>query len=111
MKKLIYLSNGIIPSKSANSVHVMKMCSAFSENIETILIGVASESKSDPSEFYGTTKPFALKLIKKYKGILGSLIYLLRILTLVAREKDSTVLWQTHNCSLFTLQDGSQSGL
>lgn len=102
MKKLIYLSNGIIPSMSANSVHVMKMCNAFSKNIETILIGVASESKSDPSDFYGTTNPFALKLIKKYKGILGSLIYLFRILTLVAREK-TALFYGRHTIALFLL--------
>jgi hypothetical protein len=29
MKKLLYLSNSIIPSQYANSVHVMKMCQAF----------------------------------------------------------------------------------
>ena len=32
MKKLLYLSNSIIPSQYANSVHVMKMCQAFKSN-------------------------------------------------------------------------------
>ena len=102
MKKLIYLSNGIIPSTSANSVHVMKMCSAFSKNIETILIGVAAESKSDPFDFYGTTNLFDLKLIKKYKGILGSFIYLFRMLALVAGEKEA-LFYGRHTIALFLL--------
>ena len=29
MKKIIYLSNSILPSQYANSIHVMKMCQAF----------------------------------------------------------------------------------
>ena len=30
--KIVYISNSTIPSKAANSIHVMKMCQAFSEN-------------------------------------------------------------------------------
>ena len=30
--KIIYLSHSLIPSRAANSVHVMKMCQAFANN-------------------------------------------------------------------------------
>lgn len=37
--KIIYLANSLIPSKTANSIHVMKMCQAFSkEGHEVTLI-------------------------------------------------------------------------
>ena len=29
--KILYISQSVIPSKSANSVHVMKMCEALSK--------------------------------------------------------------------------------
>ena len=29
---ILYISNSIIPSRTANSIHVMKMCQAFADN-------------------------------------------------------------------------------
>lgn len=30
--KIVYISSSTIPSRTANSIHVMKMCQAFSKN-------------------------------------------------------------------------------
>jgi len=32
--KILYISNSIIPSKTANSINVMKMCEGFVDNSE-----------------------------------------------------------------------------
>ena len=37
--KIIYISKSIIPSRSANSIHVMKMCQAFADRADTVAIG------------------------------------------------------------------------
>ena len=62
--KLAYLSDANIPSKRANSVHVMKICEAFAENgCEVNLYGLdhQTELKKDIWEWYGV-KPFGLDL-------------------------------------------------
>ena len=61
--KLLYLSNALVPSRQANSIHVVKICSAFSKiNFEVSLIcqnNIEDESKNDEEKifkFYGTEK-------------------------------------------------------
>ncbi len=62
--KIIYISASIIPSKHANSVHVMKMCQAFGrEGHDVSLIATAGE-KIDPYEYYNVDRDF--KLIQTY---------------------------------------------
>lgn len=64
--KIVYLSNSIIPSRTANSVHVMKMCQAFAKNgHEVILIAPdkPSETVTDLYQFYGVDSCF--KIIRK----------------------------------------------
>ena len=36
--KILYISNSIIPSKKANSIHVMKMCQAFADNGHEVIL-------------------------------------------------------------------------
>jgi len=36
--KILYISKSIIPSRSANSIHVMKMCQAFSDNGHEVVL-------------------------------------------------------------------------
>ena len=64
MKKIIYLSNSIIPSQFANSVHVMKMCQAFRSNSFDVQLLFYTKSKkiNDESIFlsYGINKKFKL---------------------------------------------------
>ena len=35
---LVYISNSIIPSRTANSIHVMKMCQAFADNGHDVVL-------------------------------------------------------------------------
>ena len=43
---LLYLSSSSIPSKYANSVHVMKMCSGFSRIVDSVIL-LAKRNKAD----------------------------------------------------------------
>ena len=63
--KIAYLSESLIPSTAANSIHVMKMCKAFSEQGCKLVLLVPKvsnpeESDYDSFEFYGIAPSFAL---------------------------------------------------
>ncbi|TLM67928.1 MAG: glycosyltransferase family 4 protein [Deltaproteobacteria bacterium] len=64
--KILYLARAAIPSETANSVHVMKMCSAFAANgaaIELVVPGPAGPGESgggDPHRYYDVARPFPI---------------------------------------------------
>ena len=64
--RIVYLSNSIIPSRQANSIHVMKMCEAFVKNgHETVLIAYGSSNQTeDINDYYGISATFKLTLIR-----------------------------------------------
>lgn len=70
MKKIVYISNANIPSESASSVHVMKMCEAFAQNqvdITLIIPNHFSKEKyknTDIYQFYGVQTKFQVKRMK-----------------------------------------------
>ena len=62
--KILYISNSIIPSRAANSIHVMKMSQAFA-NIghEVILLAPDRRKKYEKNvhdiyDYYGVKKKF-----------------------------------------------------
>lgn len=65
--RILYISNSIIPSRTANSIHVMKMCQAFADNgHEIVLLAPDLKSKyekgiSNVYEYYGVKKNFKIK--------------------------------------------------
>lgn len=67
--KIAYISNSIIPSQKANSVHVMKMCNALAKNnIETILFcGGANQNENVVFSKYGIGNHFKLNRISQSK--------------------------------------------
>lgn len=91
---IVYLSNSIIPSSQANSIHVMKMSQAFSRlGHKVILISVEpKESVDDVYAYYGVDKgsfeivslnrevgiksfKYSFEAIKKIKQIKPDLVY------------------------------------
>lgn len=73
MSKIVYLSKSMLPSKMANSVHVMKMASAFSrEGHDVTLIG-KTECGSDLFDFYGMDRIFSVKIFKNSNILLKRL--------------------------------------
>lgn len=64
--KIAYLSNSTVPSKKANSVHVMKMCNAFhNQDVQILLFALEPYSKTVQDIFmhYGTDR-FKVDLVK-----------------------------------------------
>lgn len=67
--KICYLSSSHIPSRSANSVHVVKMCSAFVENGHLVsLFAKPPEIDGDPHAFYGVPPNFPVQYMPDGKG-------------------------------------------
>lgn len=80
--KLIYFSDSAIPSRSPNSIHVMKMCQAFAnskDNIEVILYGKTTKACfkniKDIYSYYNVTSNFKLKIIPKFSFYGSGLFY------------------------------------
>lgn len=68
MKKVLYVSGSLLPSKYANSVHVMKMCQALAKNgVETTLTAMGAE-EVDVFNFYDVDHIFKIKKTKLIKS-------------------------------------------
>lgn len=65
--KIVYISRSVIPSRTANSIHVMRMCQAFAKagHDVTLLAPITPklEEKNidDIFDYYGTEKNFTLR--------------------------------------------------
>ncbi|QIR06506.1 glycosyltransferase family 4 protein [Salinivibrio costicola] len=91
--KVVYISNAILPSKSANSIHIMKMCQALADNgHEVTLLAPNYKDKIEPNvsdifRFYGVRDNFILKKLSvpNIKGRL--LLYISGILFFLIKNK------------------------
>lgn len=68
--KIIYLSNSKIPSRTANSINVMKMCQAFVQNGHEVILLIPDHQDvepnvHDPYEFYGVDPCFKIKKLPR----------------------------------------------
>ncbi|MCK4818320.1 glycosyltransferase family 4 protein, partial [bacterium] len=106
-----YLSNSAIPSRTANSVHVMKMCQAFCVNgHQTTLYARPGSIDADALAHYGVGSAFDID-ISNYPSIPGinHLLYSREIARKVTKQLLPDVLYARHIYSLYTLRNiGSQ---
>ncbi|MCK5232076.1 MAG: glycosyltransferase family 4 protein [Desulfobulbaceae bacterium] len=104
MMKIVYLSNSIIPSHTANSVHVMKMCQAFAKNGHKVVLlapEIKGEYKSGVGnifDYYGVSRCFTVRKLpflhprkNSYRYLISTLIYSLFILLEILRIKPNIV--------------------
>ena len=83
--KIIYIANSTVPSRSANSIQVMKMCEAFAKrgvDIE-LLIPLSLKdlfSKIDLFNFYNIKKRFKIRKVLRLPGKGIALFYILAML-------------------------------
>ena len=81
--RIYYLSASEIPSQTANSVHVMKMCDAFSsQGYDVELYARKGEllKNKDPFSRYGTRSVFPIHFFVWPKlRVVGPIIYVLRV--------------------------------
>jgi len=67
--KIVYISYSIVPSRSANSIHVMQMCQAMALNGHQVVLLVPDKKSEwekgidDPYDFYGVKKCFEIKKV------------------------------------------------
>lgn len=81
--KIFYLSASKIPSRTANSLQVMKMCNAFAKNGNEVILFARQQKISnilDMHKFYGVNQYFTIinKVWPQIRGI-GGIIYSRRI--------------------------------
>ncbi len=83
--KILYISNSKIPSRTANSIHVMKMCQAFSSNGHDVVLLAPDIKKNNEKnieniyDFYGVKKNFIIKKLWYPNYIGGAFFYSLAI--------------------------------
>lgn len=71
MSKIVYIANSTIPSRTANSIHVMKMCEALAgagNEVELVYPIHGSDSEAGASDIfghYGVCPSFSLHLLKR----------------------------------------------
>ena len=109
--KILYISNSTIPSKTANSIHVMKMCQAFADNDNDVILLAPHKKKKyekkimDVYNYYGVRKNFVIKKLwyPNFKG--GALFYTLAIFWyLVINNKFNLVYGRfLYGCFIATL--------
>lgn len=111
--ELVYLSNSIIPSRTANSVHVMKMTEQLSKQFSKVTLVAAKDSRyeekniSDEFRFYNINKSFKIRYIKKMNiPKLRNIIYSFKAGNLV-KEFDANIVYSRDlmGC-FFTLRNG-----
>ena len=75
--KLLYISLSIIPSRYANSVHVMKMCSALARNgFEDVELLCMKGGEESPFDFFDVLENYKVTSISTPKNsILRALVY------------------------------------
>lgn len=81
--KIIYVTLSVLPAKTANSIQVVKMCSAFSKIVKkvtlffpTVLENSTNICHNDIYKFYGVQNNFNIKNIPIKKGKFGKYILL-----------------------------------
>jgi glycosyltransferase involved in cell wall biosynthesis len=111
-EKLFYISNSTLPSKHANSIHVMKMCRAFSkQNLDVTLLAPdvpsARVSLGECFAFYGMLQRFnivKLAYLKLLPGQLKIIVYSFFTLFYVLKHKPQNVYGRNIiGCSLASI--------
>ena len=104
--KLLYISKSIIPSRTANSIHVLKMCQAFADNgHEVVLLAPDIKKKyeeniEDIYKYYGLRRNF--KIIKLWHPNikLGALLYIISIFLYLLFNRSFNIVYGRflHGC-------------
>ena len=83
--KILYISQSTIPSRMANSIHVMKMCQAFANNGHEVTLLAPNvknqyeKNINDIYEYYGVKKNFVIKKLFYPNNKIAFMFYTLAI--------------------------------
>jgi len=91
--KIMYIANTAIPSRSADSIHIIKMCEAFTKSGIKIILVIPMDLKSllskiDIFNFYGISERFKIKKISTLPGRGVALFYLLAMCYSIFKRPD-----------------------
>ena len=109
--KILYISKSFIPSRMANSIHVMKMCQAFSDNGHDVVL-IAPHLKNqyendvdDIYEYYGVRKNFKIKKLWHPNLKCGAFLYTIAIFFYLLLSKRFDLIYGRflHGCFVATL--------
>lgn len=109
--RIVYISRSIIPSRTANSIHVMKMCQALAENRHDVTLLAPNlkylyeDKVDDVYNFYGVKKNFKIKKLWHPNSKIGAFIYTISIfLYLLVNKKFNLVYGRfLHGCYISSL--------
>lgn len=87
---LVYISNSFLNSRRANSIHVVRMSEAFSQQGMAVTLLAPDRgnppSKNEIKKFYGIAEDIEVVLLPCAKGILGRFIYIVSIFTWILKK-------------------------
>ncbi|MBW2401050.1 MAG: glycosyltransferase family 4 protein [Deltaproteobacteria bacterium] len=100
--KIVYLSHARVPSRTANSLNVMKMCEAFAQNGHDVILFVPRRSNAepgvkDPFAFYGVEPCFGLKRFPRKKKGLRGLLHHTVVSTLIRLRRPDLLFGRDHS--------------
>ena len=96
--KICYLSNTAVPSKSAASIQIIKMCENFSKLNNKVLLITSNASKENVFDFYGVKKSFQITKLKNFETFpLGVKYYLFSIVSILESLKFNPDIYITRN--------------
>ena len=109
--KIVYISRSIIPSRTANSIHVMKMCQAFADNGHDVILLAPNlkdqyeKEVNDIYEFYGVKKNFFIKKLWHPNFKVGPVFYTIAIFFYLLASKKFDLVYGRflHGCFIATL--------
>jgi len=105
--KICYLANTGIPSSNASAIQIVKMCEAFSELKNSVILITTNSGSGNISDFYNIKTKFKFKKIKYFKKFpIGIKFYLFSILSIIESIKFKPDIYITRNfftCFLLTI--------
>ena len=106
--KIAYCAHSKIPSKAANSIHVMKICHALANQGHDVRLIVPNTQEEDgnPYDFYGVNSNFKIEHVVWPKIKLGVLIYSYRAIKKVKEEPGSVVYGRDLTTCFFSALSG-----
>lgn len=106
--RIAYLSGSIIPSNSANSIQVMRMCEAFTQQgHELVLVAQAGDNERCPFETYGVDTRFRIVSIPVTRSGWKAQWWYARQAAEAVRNFNPDVVYGRHLLSLYAA--GAQS--
>ena len=97
--RILYLSISYVPSRSASSVHVMKMCAAFAREghaVELVTKSAPSRQEAgveDEFAFYGVGNDFSVTKLRRPAWRGGGLVFVQAVSRLLGRRPDVDLVY------------------